>query len=172
MTPSDLIPLQDGLRLPPEQILPMWEFVKSGGHFDKRSLARHDPNHTSLIAIVVMGNGKLYIRDGLHRVCLIHLVDRKIFESEYSIEYQSYESFEEINLACGWVTPFDPRIEVRTADFHRFKDDVMKMVEEKKPEGYIRSFIESGKHYYCVPRRNNCTIETIAGSLEPIIRRI
>jgi hypothetical protein len=118
-----------------------------------------------------MGDGTFYIRDGLHRVCLIHLLGRPVFEMEYSIEYQTCESFSQINLKCGWVTPFNPQTEVRKADFHHFKQEVMKMVEENKPDAYIKRFIESGKSCYCVPRGCHHTVECIACGLKVVTRR-
>lgn len=157
---NNLLPLQDGLRLSEEAFREMCHFVVEGGFFDKGSLMHHDPQSTGLIVLVQTEDGNLWIRDGLHRICAIGFpwihqyyfnksVERELREDEYEIEYRTYEQFQTINPACGWVTPFDPRTEVRRADFFHFKQQALQLIRDGIDP---TRFIMEHRHDYCVPR--------------------
>lgn len=143
---DNLIPMQDGLRF---DVSNMRTFVRNGGYFTKKALQEYDPQHTSLIAITECEDGKRYIRDGLHRVVAIYLEGRELREDEYFIEHIPYECFQKINRNCGWLTPIDPRTEVRLADFHCFKDQALQIIAEGKDP---TEFIFANRHLYCIPR--------------------
>jgi hypothetical protein len=148
---TDLLPLQDGCRLSQEELLGMWEFVCDGGWFNEESLKKHNPNRISLIAIVQTEDGKKWIRDGIHRVCMIHLLGRDLREDEYFLEHRPYSQFTDPNLEGGWVTPFDPRTEVRRADFHEFKTKVKSMVGSVSQEEILKH-IQANRDYYVTMR--------------------
>jgi hypothetical protein len=61
----------------------------------------------------------------------------------------------EINLEKGWLTPFDPRFEVRRANFHDFKSTVQQFVEDGVDPFY---YIIGHKGEYCVPRETHHTL--------------
>lgn len=152
--------MQNGFRLPGEEILKMAARVYWGGKFSAETLARYNPNRTSLIAITEFEDGQMFIRDGFHRVVAI-IIGRTgspvgytglkygadLFEDEYVIEPMTYAMFLEINIENGWYTPFDPRTEVRKADFFDFKNEVLKTDKSK-----LHDFITQNKHRYAVPR--------------------
>ena len=147
-----LYTMQDGFRLSPCAMWDMWGLLSSvpNARFNQETLAAHDPQRTSLIALVVTEDGKTWIRDGLHRTAVIHMFGRTLLPDEYTVDEIPYAKFMEINLNKGWYTPFDPRTEVRRADFHHFKD----MVEGLRYH-YIdpMRYIQVHRADYCVVRR-------------------
>lgn len=155
--------MQDGFRLPEQQILEMIRFVENGGRFTTESLAKHNPNRTSLIAITQFEDGQLFIRDGFHRTAAIILgrhgsdipQTSVLFEDEYVIEPMTYDMFLKTNIHNGWYTPFDPRIEVRKSDFFDFKEDVIKQISMSWLDSTINEFILENKDRYVVPRQKH-----------------
>ena len=141
---------QDGFRLGAEEMSLMMEFVAKGGIYSREGLVGHNPKRTSLIALSRFEDGQLYVRDGFHRLASIILGGRKyLFEMEYFIEDMTYARYINLNLGVNWFTPFDPRIEVRIADFFSFKDRVLTM---RNAGDDPTSFILRNKHLYAVPR--------------------
>lgn len=100
-------------------------------------------------------DGKLWLRDGLHRSVAIYLYrkDRCYYDDEYIIEQYTYQQINSINLKVGYVTPFDLKNEVRVADLTTYK----KMVFDKiKYANYnVEDFIYSLKNLYCVKRKDH-----------------
>ena len=115
---DDLIPTQCHIR-DFDLVLSMLQFTREGGIFLKENLKNQE---APLISISVFEDKLKYIRDGHHRTLSVWLSGRKYLkEGEYKLEDFKYSQFEEINLEKGWVTPFDPRTEVRIGDFVPFK---------------------------------------------------
>lgn len=154
---SSLKLMQEGLRLDHRHLLQMLAFVEGGGFFSPESLFLHDPTRILPIAICCFEDGVRYIRDGLHRVLVIHLAGRPLRSDEYIVENMTYDMFSTINLKKKWLTPFNPLTEMRTADFHSFKAEALKLTDEHKD--YV-AFIYLNKSRYCVPR--NPAWDTIA----------
>lgn len=78
------------------------------------------------INILQAEDGSKYVMDGHHRVTACVLGGReKLYSTEYQMSYVSYDMFNSINWLKGWVTPFDPRDEVRLADFQTFKKEIL-----------------------------------------------
>ena len=104
----------------------MLQHVHCGGLFDLQSMRDFGCRSNKLIAISVFPDGKMFLRDGLHRVTAIHLErpGRELHESEYVLEPMTYRRYATPNLEKGWITPFDPRFEVRLNDFIDFKNGV------------------------------------------------
>ena len=155
--------MQDGFRLPCEQLEEMVQYIAKGGRFNSESLVQYDPKRTSLIAITQFEDGRRYIRDGLHRTAVV-LFARDVpilFDDEYVIEPMNYGMFLRANIKNEWYTPFDPRVEVRKADFFDFKEEVLSRVGD---EGIV-DFIERNKARYAVDRRPEHTIGDCAGQL-------
>ena len=143
--------MQDGFRLSPMAMWDMWGLLSStpDARFNLETLTAHDPSRVSLIALVVTEDGKTWIRDGLHRTAVIHMFGRRLEPDEYTVDEIPYAKFMEINLKKGWYTPFDPRAEVRRADFSHFKEMIELMREEHlDPTRYIQMH----RADYCVAR--------------------
>ena len=141
----------------------MWEFVSNGGFFDCPSLRKHDPNRCSLIRIVKFEDGRYYIRDGLHRVTLVHALGRELREDEYSVERRHYDDFRVPNLAAGWITPFDPITEVRLADFHSYKEEASQM------DGQLERFVLANRSRYCTPRLPKHNLDKFSKELKCLL---
>jgi len=137
---DDLTVTQSGFRNK-RQIKDMIKLVAEGEAFNIGSLAAYDGNDLRLINIVQFEDGRCYIHDGHHRVAAIYLGGRKyLFGNEYKITKWTYADYLAINLEMGWVTPFDPRFEVRVDDYAYFKDQVkhVAMISSEEAVKYIR----------------------------------
>jgi len=163
---NELDVMQDGFRLAKPQLCDMVNFVAQGGRFNHESLLQHNPQRTSLVAVVEFEDGRRFIRDGFHRAAVI-LFARDvpcIFDDEYVIENMTYDMYLEPNIENQWYTPFDPRIEVRRSDFFNFKDEVLSRIDQ---DGVI-DFIKQNKDRYAIPRNSSHKLVTHAEKLWPI----
>lgn len=88
-------------------------------------------NNNSLISIVQFPDGVLGIHDGHHRCVGTLLGGRNyLYPSEYELYHRSYEDYMHTNLDAGWITPFDPRTEIRLSNFFNFKDFTHKLLKK------------------------------------------
>ena len=139
---STLHPTQEVIRHSVEELHHMVDFVKKGGRFNFSSLAKYSKNKsTSLIAIMQFEDGAFYIRDGFHRVMAIYLgrPNKLMYSDEYIVENLTYERMMHPKISVGYYTPFDPRVEVRIADFTNFKSKILQIIKSgNDPCRYIR----------------------------------
>jgi len=129
------------------QLKDMIEFVKNGGRFNEESLNPPGP----LIHIARFEDGQFFIQDGHHRMCAMVLAGRPfMFEDEFYIKDWTYKEFLDINFNCGWVTPYDPRIETRSPDYAIYK----KMVNDnlKISKNHAVTFIAQNRQLYSSQR--------------------
>ena len=109
-----------------------------------------DKHHTQvrpLIAIARFPDGRMMIRDGHHRCLATYLGGRSYLRhDEYIVESYTYEMYAEINFEAGFVTPFDPRTEVRVPDFTAFRQEVFRLYV-RNPEEAV-AFIRQNKSRY------------------------
>ena len=138
-----LIPSQNSLR---ETLDDFIAFVKEGGIFNQKSIEQHDGVSNKLIQLVQFPD-MIMIHDGHHRIGSIwkSKVRDFLYPDEYELMTFGYDDYIHPNLDTGWLTPFDPRSEVRKADFFMFKDIALM---QKDP----LSFIENYKDLYCEKR--------------------
>ncbi len=125
---SSLIPTHGALRNF-QQVETMVRFVLGGGVFDRKTLdlfaAEKGIKPSPLIQITEFEDGDKYIHDGHHRALSIYMGGREeIYESEYEATRWTYSQYLEVNFGQNWVTPFDPRTEVRIADLKQWKQTV------------------------------------------------
>lgn len=160
---SDLKLTQSSLRME-DQIEDMVELVANGGRFNLERVTYHAKKYGSrplLIAINKFEDGELYVRDGHHRVGSIWLAGREfLYDDEYVFEYYTYKEFDEINFDMSYVTPFDPRYEVRFGDFGPFRRETMRIYNELG-EAKALKYIENNRHLYCSKREPNFGIEQL-----------
>lgn len=132
--------MHDGYRLSITAMRELVDHVRGGGRFD------------TPVAITRFEDGRLMLRDGLHRATAV-LVARPsgtFAAAELAIDDMSYAMFLEPALAAGLYAPFDPRTEVRIADFGSYRDEVERRVRAgDDPLG----FIAAHRHGYVRPRR-------------------
>lgn len=166
-----LIPTQYHVR-DIESVIFMSGLVSNGEIFNEQKINELGKlisrSRNPLISVCRFEDGSLYIRDGHHRVVSILLGGRKhLYEKEYLIEDRKYSDFTELSenaIKAGWITPFDPREELRKADFLEYKknvpDDLSKALE------YIAEGWKNGT--YTIKRKDtNClTIDDYADRVQ------
>jgi hypothetical protein len=131
--------MHDGYRLPATAMRELIDHVRAGGRFEPVHVTRFE-------------DGRLMLRDGLHRSTAVMLgrASGMLDEGEALIEDMTYEMFLTPALAAGLFAPFDPRREVRIADFRAYRDEVQGLVDTGgDPLGYIAA----NRHVYVRPRR-------------------
>lgn len=159
---KDILVTQNGLRNI-NQIKPMIKYVKDGGKFDKGSMdgyfIKHPKAHNGpVIQLAKFPDGKLFIADGHHRMFAILLAGRDfLYDNEYTVVNWTYESYVDVNFTQKWVTPFDPRLELRFFDFLAFKTQVYSCL--KRSEQAAVDYILNNRHLYVMDRKNINTIE-------------
>lgn len=149
-----LRPTQKGLRHA-DQIASMVEFVRSGGIFSQEALIQFAQSKgyesEKLIQINKFEDEMNFIHDGHHRCFSIWLAGREILHhQEFVFSYWSYQQYGEINFDNGYVTPYNPKEEIRHADFFDFKFEVRKIAETSIEEAI--EFIKLNRSRYCEPR--------------------
>lgn len=154
--------MQEGFRHSTDELSYM-TFHARTGCFDLESLRRHNPDHTNLIAITQFEDGALYIRDGFHRVVAAYFArdfeNAQLYDGEYFIEQLTYQRMNTANFGCDYYTPFDPRVEVRIADFAAFRAKVGGMSSQAEMLDYIKTHRDA----YARPKQSHQkTIETFA----------
>jgi hypothetical protein len=161
---DDLSITQDGFRFP-RQIQEMVELVASNGRFNLGALAAHNNgDDLRLINIARFEDGRHFIHDGHHRVAAIYLGGRKfVHANEYEVTDWKYEQYLEINLDKGWITPFDPRIELRVPDYTAYKQYVMENLKACGKES-ATAFIKMARTSYTRPR-TMLTVQDLLRSL-------
>jgi hypothetical protein len=156
----DLAVTQDGFR-DEGQIDQMVKFVSDGGIFTKEALLAHGKTDY-LIKISRFPDGRLFIHDGHHRIAAIYLGGRKwIREDEFVIKDWTYEDYRTVNLDCTppWITPFDPRFQIRIMDYSDFKFDVQcYLARNSKIAAHL--FVMSNSDRY-IRQRNVLTIRDL-----------
>ena len=138
---DDLIIMQNGLRKP-EQINQMIEFVKDGGFFSGIEISRFPDNQD-------------YIHDGHHRVVSIYLAGRDYLgDGEYIVGQWRYEQYMTPNYTLQFLSPFDPKTEVRIHDFSEYQDELKHLIQTKALHfaEEIDNFIRKNSHRYKIER--------------------
>ena len=160
---ADLIPTQDGYRLPRETRENMLSFVANGGRYDEASIKAHRCTRNFMIAVTRFEDGALYLRDGLHRVTSIYISrpEKVLYDDEFIFEDMTYDMWINAEPSKGWYTPFDPRTDVRLPDFLDFKREVQAMEDSASAEE-IADFINQNRHRYLVTRNASHTIEALS----------
>jgi hypothetical protein len=136
------------------QVVEMAWLVRDGLFWTRDVLCAHaNKYHTPvphLIAIARFPDGRMMIRDGHHR-CLATYIGGRAYlrHDEYIVETYTYEMYAEINFEKGFVTPFDPRTEVRVPDFTAFRQEVFR-IYARSPEEAV-AFIRQNKARYARP---------------------
>lgn len=165
----DLKIMQDGFRLPAEELRVMVDYVAKGGVFSQDVLLKHSPNrHPNLIAVSVFEDGDMYVRDGFHRLLSIY-TGRSLpvlYDEEFFFEHMTYQGFLKPNISVGYVTPFDPRIEVRLPNFGEFRRKVMQMVDAGEDP---IPFIWDSRATYARPRLSIHSVTHFAEQLKKLL---
>lgn len=140
------------------QVIEMSWRVREGVFWTQEVLQTHAAAHNASaprpIAIACFPDGEMMIRDGHHRCVATYLGDRTYLRhDEYHLENYTYEMYSEINFEAGFVTPFDPRTEVRLPDFTAFREEVFRLYARSREEAI--AFIRRNKAQYARPHTRN-----------------
>ena len=159
---KDLLVTQNVLRNF-KQIESMIEHIVHDGLWNRKALdAFNQDSIEPLISISEFPDGKRYIRDGHHRCCATFLAERDyLLSSEYIITPRTYEQYMSVNFDVGWVTPFDPRHEVRLSDFMDFKRLAIYMRSDHTDDEVVE-YIKQNKFKYLCPRTMNTVNDLIS----------
>ena len=85
--------------------------------------------------IVEFEDGVRMIHNGHHRAVAALLAGRTTLNpAEYTLHKRTYERYMSPMSGIGYVTPFDPRVEVRIPDFMWIKQDILLAIAENRPE--------------------------------------
>lgn len=132
------------------------QFLKSGKFLPKVKLTRFKDSPGT------------YIHDGHTRLIALCLIKEYLSPDEYDISEYNLEEYMEINLARGYVTPFNPITHVRYSDFFHVKEFILKQVEQGR---LAVSDIPKLSNLYSRPRRITFLHE-LAEKYKPLIESI
>lgn len=132
--------MHGGYRLSAAAMRALVEHVRGRGGFDEP------------IKVTRFEDGRLMLRDGLHRSTAVMLgrSSGALREGEFAIEDMTYAMFLEPAIAAGLYAPFDPRTEVRIADFRAYRERVEQLLEDG---GDVLGFIAANRRGNVQPRR-------------------
>lgn len=152
-----IIPTQDFIRNT-RQIPDMVKFVKKEGYFTEEVVKNNIDENDDLIRLTQFEDGKLYLSNGHHRlVAMVEAGRKELHEDEFYVERMDYSAFSEIVFErqgkwLGWVTPHDPRIEVRMPNLESFKYQA-KFIYNSKGKDNAINFVNLNKFKYCKSRK-------------------
>lgn len=148
---TDLVVMQHQLR-DINQIGVMIEFVKEGNLWTADAIKKHNPKG-SIIYISRFPDQQLMIHDGHHRCVATYLSGRQVLHpEEFEIHNWTYEDYNTINWERGYITPHDPRTEVRKPDLRAFKNSTHAIANKLSIE-QAEQWIVGCRLAYCEPRR-------------------
>lgn len=119
MNYSDIIPTHNSLRNP-----------DSFNYFCGNIKAITESDRPPLL--LKMEDGKLYLNDGHHRLTAAYAVNVPFKHLTFNVMDMTYTKMMEVNWDIGWLTPYDPRFQVRRNDCLRFKTMIKDFVADGK----------------------------------------
>jgi len=132
----------------------MIDFVRNGGFWTDENIRKHDDSSLNLIQISRFPDNVLMIHDGHHRAVATWLSGRtELREDEFYIQDWNYEDYDDINFDSGYLTPFDPRKEVRLCDLSEWKILVKDLQKGDIVDDSLNFFIRSAKASFCRKRK-------------------
>eukprot|EP01119_Soliformovum_irregulare_P006944 TRINITY_DN19354_c0_g1_i1.p1 TRINITY_DN19354_c0_g1~~TRINITY_DN19354_c0_g1_i1.p1 ORF type:complete len:256 (-),score=23.95 TRINITY_DN19354_c0_g1_i1:32-730(-) len=158
---SDLYCTQTDLRH--ADVLPsISRLVRDGGILNHVTVAKHLEKQTSIdtephLVVIAKGfeDGRRYVWDGHHRLLGIWNAGRKfLYPEEFLFMAADYKLCSSIRYDLGFVTPYDPKSEVRSSNFAAFKGKILKMALELG-EDVATDEIHKSKSIYSSPRKVN-----------------
>lgn len=124
------------------QMTDLMEHIQGGGEWTKEL-------DDDLPKVVRFEDGELFLRDGHHR-CVASLAASRttLLPSEYELEDWEYTAWSAPNFATGFITPYDPRLDIRVQDLTAHREAVAAALSEQgeaaaaeyvaaHPEGYL-----------------------------------
>jgi hypothetical protein len=143
---EELLVSQDGVHTA-SQIPSMVEHAQNGGVFNRSFLDDwawvHNIKPAPLIKITFFPDGVKLIQDGHHRTLSIYMGGLEIIHpEEYFVEHWNYDDYLKINPKRKWVTPYDPRTQVRQADFKEYKELALEVYDARYELDRFNGWVE------------------------------
>lgn len=96
---------------------------------------------------------RYYIHDGHHRIYAAWLCGiKELMSCEYTMQDMSYQLYQDLAPAVGWVTPLDIRTHVRRPDFYAFKNRALEIYNEGSSHDKFTEYVENYVDMYLEPR--------------------
>lgn len=134
--------MHDGYRLSAAEMRALTDHVRAGGRFDEP------------VKVTRFEDGRSMLRDGLHRSTAVMLgrPTGALHAGEFVLEDMTYAMFLEPAIEAGLYAPFDPRTEVRIADFRAYREQVeRRLADGEDPLPFI-----AANRRTCVRPRRGC----------------
>ena len=145
---DELTVLQDDLRHF-SQMGEMIDFVRNGGFWTQEALNEFAiktgiSRVCPLMEIAYFAEDeRLMIHDGHHRAVATSFGGRDFLRSsEFTIKEWKYENYRNVNFANKWVTPLDPKKEIRFPDIGDFKKIALNILLTSEEEA-LRFILEN-----------------------------
>ena len=128
------------------QMTDLIEHAASGGSWYRDGEAEQD-----LVKVVRFEDGELFLRDGHHR-CIASLAGGRptLRPTEYVIEDWEYSAWAAPNMTTGFITPYDPRRNIRQADLEAHREAVAQIVRDEG-EDAAAAYIMAHPENYLAP---------------------
>ena len=144
-----------------DKIRQMEEYVRMGGvwtadvllKYNEKSMTRHGREGilSPLIAITrFIDDGTLMVQNGHHRLRSTRGIRNFLLPEEYIISDWRVAEYLEINFDRTYVTPYDPRKQIRLLDFGAYKKKVMALAAVSQEEAM--KYILAHPDEYCKDR--------------------
>ena len=104
--------------------------------------------------------GCMYLNDGHHRLTAALYLDIPLPDIKIQYATYSYAEMMEPNFNTGWLTPYDPRIYVRSNDCLKFKN-IVKSFTKYSCENEAKLFMKRATKMFLEPRTANSLKELI-----------
>jgi hypothetical protein len=111
----------------------------------------HNGDFPKPIVLNLFDDGKYYVRDGHHRFQIAKDLGKKVLYpgKDYIVEVFSYERWSGIRFPY-WVTPFDPRRELRFPQLQGFKELIAGMRASGVPDAVVEKFIYAHREAFSI----------------------
>ena len=165
---DNLLTMHDEIR-DAHQLQGMIEYVRSGGVWTMdaiKAYAAHSGDRCEPIYITRFEDGAMYVHDGHRRITSTYLGGRHfLHEKEFVLADWTYHDYMIVKWPLNYVTPHDPRKEIRLPEFFEFKKAALKMRDEFG-EQVAEEYIALNRDLYCRPR-TVWTVGDLAAKYEP-----
>jgi hypothetical protein len=147
------------------QMTDLIEHVATGGDWSEAETA---------VQLVRFEDGELFLRDGHHRCVATLAAGRRahLLPSEYVLEEWRYEQWSRPNLSLRppFITPYDPRTEIRVSDLGAHRQAVQAVLEAEGSAA-AKAYIERHRAAYLMPRGSRAAGLDTVGDLLAAWRR-